>query len=315
MNEMNFDNLQNLNTPENWVENALNIPQEKKKAIIIPFGYTRTLSAVACLVLVLLLSVSLLSLTKNNATLKSDPQGPTAHVNNTEPTQNSESDSHTDNKNNKNNNKHSYNPILPDGVLQQVEDATQSTDDKTNNNKETIKPTQGNQHETNAPQKPTVAPSKPNDIEPTESAPPVCPTEPTEPDEPMIPGMPTEMEPVPTEGEIPEEPRPTKNPHDFEPQDIVLTIYASVPSSSTAGTKSVYCMLYDSNGAVVGNAYTYSQQRKCTKTPNGSTTNISYSPYYKGIYYKSGTYSYKFYTSSGKVIASGSTYLQNPFGD
>lgn len=294
MNDMNFDSLLNLTTPQSFIDKALSIEaKEQKPKVLFSAYFNRTLGAVACLVLICILSVTLFSLTHNNSTLTAQPQGPTTRVDNTES---------TDSKNEYNNDNRNDGPALIPDVFEQVEETkpTQSNDNK--------KPTQKPQNSTQA-QNPT-------------DAPPDTPEDPSNPHgHPNSSGKPSEIEPpnpngsvIPPENETqPVEILPTEPGDPFKPVEIITTIYITVPSGSIKDSENIYCMLYDSNEAIVGNSYIYSAQRKCTVSLIGSTALISYSPISKGIYYESGTYIYKFYTSSGKIMASGSIYLTNPY--
>ena len=66
MRDKNFDSIKNFNVPENWVENALNIPQTEKKSPVAFIKISRTLSAVASLVLVCALSVAVFFYTQKD---------------------------------------------------------------------------------------------------------------------------------------------------------------------------------------------------------------------------------------------------------
>lgn len=74
MKNFNFNSLQNLPTPESWIENALNIPEkEEQKPAVIPFWRKpRVIAAVASLILVSALSVALF-LSMNNAPVPVKP--------------------------------------------------------------------------------------------------------------------------------------------------------------------------------------------------------------------------------------------------
>ena len=74
MKNFNFNSLQNLPTPESWIENALNIPaKEEQKPAVIPFWRKpRVIAAAASLILVSALSVALF-LSMNNAPVPVKP--------------------------------------------------------------------------------------------------------------------------------------------------------------------------------------------------------------------------------------------------
>lgn len=58
MRKVNFENLKNLNTPQNFIDNALNIPTQAKKPLPFVVKHSRTLTAVAVLVLVCTVSLT-----------------------------------------------------------------------------------------------------------------------------------------------------------------------------------------------------------------------------------------------------------------
>lgn len=76
MNKVNFDSLKNLKAPEEWIENAINIPntKQKKKPILAIFSNksARLIAAAACLVLVSAISLTVF-LTQDRITPPIDP--------------------------------------------------------------------------------------------------------------------------------------------------------------------------------------------------------------------------------------------------
>lgn len=58
MRKVNFENLKNLNTPQNFIDNAINIPAQAKKPLPFVVKHSRTIAAVAALVLVCTVSLT-----------------------------------------------------------------------------------------------------------------------------------------------------------------------------------------------------------------------------------------------------------------
>lgn len=58
MRKVNFENLKNLSTPQNFIDNALNIPTQSQKPLPFVIRHSRTLAAVAALVLVCTVSLT-----------------------------------------------------------------------------------------------------------------------------------------------------------------------------------------------------------------------------------------------------------------
>lgn len=299
MNDMNFDSLLNLTTPQSFIDKALSIEaKEQKPKVLFSAYFNRTLGAVACLVLICILSVTLFSLTHNNSTLTAQPQGPTTHVDNTES---------TDSKNEySNDNRNDSSALIPD-VFEQVEETkpTQSNDNK--------KPTQKPQNSTQA-QNPTDA------KEPTSSSPDVDPSEPvSQKPTDSDPYYPTES--APQEPETPVPSGPGDDDADVDPSEAsteppIVTPTQNVycqgmfSSSLLKDSDKVYCMLYNSNGTPMGNDYLYSNKRLATIIINdGDKATVAYNATAKGIALSSGRYTYKFYTSRGTVVYTGAVYV------
>ena len=76
MNKVNFDNLKNIEAPEKWIENAINIPntEQKKSPILALFSTksSRLIAAAACLILVSAVALTIF-LTQDRVTPPIDP--------------------------------------------------------------------------------------------------------------------------------------------------------------------------------------------------------------------------------------------------
>ncbi len=285
MEDFNFDSLKNIDVPDTWVENAINVPlheDENKPVLFVKFN--RTIAMAASLVIICAVSIMVL-LTHNDDVVKT-----IVPTNNsvTQSTANSES---TVNKQEEKNNKNTEttNTKETENLVANIAPTQKQTDSKKEPSESKEKPTTPDKAP--ATQKPTQNSTEATDVEPQ------LPSDGL--DDPMLPGCPPPSDEPETE---------------FEPYGMD-TIEIRVTPSALGNSTNVYCMLYDVNGAVVSNAYQYSSQRKCLVTKTKDTAVITYNPMAQGIYYSSGYYSYKFYLSNGTVIANGQTYLQNPYGD
>ncbi len=292
MNDKNFDSLKNLKAPENWIENAINIPntEEKPKPVFF-LRYSKSLAAVACLVLVCIVSL-FFALNKDRAVLPIEPSSETVpsdtFVN--DETQNftdatkhetSQNDKPTTNSNGENggapfegdiNNDNSHNkptsPSQKPGTDPTSSDgstgATQAPDEK---------PTD----------LPTVKPTKPSPEKPS--------TKPTDdPHEPVFPGKPYEP---PTEGEGAGPDIPDSN-----------IFYTSFSTRYLDSCMQIYCSVEDPDGNLVVN---YDQA-----TVYNTDKYLAYVSYTLPSYAvtKSGRYRCNFYTANGEYICSSTTYVQ-----
>lgn len=76
MRKVNFNNLDNLEIPDSWADKAVKIPETAKKSPLLFFNKTRSLVAVASIVLVCLVSISAYFLTLNNNKVPIDNKDP-----------------------------------------------------------------------------------------------------------------------------------------------------------------------------------------------------------------------------------------------
>ena len=176
MNDKNFDSLKNLQTPDAWIENALNIPkaqtQEKKPIFFIK--YSRQLMAVACLVLVCTVSLFVVLNQGDGSVLVVDPDFETVNTDNTNNENKTQTDSLSDNEDN--NKTHNNKPTLVTDNINggAPSEATESTE-------HSEKPTQPHDGDSQKPtNKPVVAPTKPTNMPQSTTAPIVKPTAPTD---------------------------------------------------------------------------------------------------------------------------------------
>jgi|GEM_PF-955310 len=319
MKNFNFNSLQNLPTPESWIENALNIPaKEEQKPAVIPFWRKpRVIAAAASLILVSALSVALF-LSMNNAPVPVKPNSKQASTeivwstdangetvatevvivpdtaDRQDPTQASESPSR----------------LSPE----RDPDAPAAPTSSTENGRRT--PTEGGK----SPAAPT-APQAPGSTEsfdsPTEQYNPteaIKPTEkqPYEPQQPptatpWIPSYPSE---APTEacGE-----QPTGPPQPVQPYPKRRVLYVSIPQEAVPSDGAIYCRLYAADGEAFGDEDRYAEARRMTFLAYGT----KYTYYYVISDHitipaaaEGTTVAYEVYDSSGNLLVSGSYLLR-----
>ena len=308
MKNVNFDSLTNIKAPEQWIENALNIPKtvdaEKTKPLFI-IKHARTLAAVASLVFVSVISI-VLFLSNDSVTpqIEPDTQETKATISSVQAdysTQSSENETKTENK-------------KQDNKVKNPTENSEAIEPPENENPQ--KPTTGS-GDTEDPTKPTtpIGPTKPTEpefVEPTEPewdnpTEPECP-EPTEGDNwyPGAPGAPDD----PLKPGDPDDP-PTVKPTVKPTEDTIsnVTFTATVNLSFVSGGQTVYCKVYDSNNRLIGdsNEYSYQHQAGFLSFTDTTATLIYYMP--NGLITTHGTYSYYFYTGDGEILYYNTKYI------
>lgn len=322
MNKKNFNSISQFSVPQNWIDDALNIPvEENKKKPILFVKFSRTFAAVACLVLVCCVSLMLFFLTDDNATPIYKPtQGVTSESETTE-TVSSENSSETiaDTSNGETDYIGFIEPteenISPNG--------TQSGENSSVN--PSVRPT------TEPTDKPIVGPTVKPTIEPSEDITEPVPTEPTspptEPDYPM-PTVNPSYSPVPTEPIVePTEPTEPWDPVPTEPMPPVVVptvkptenyndikVVGGIHTDKITSSGKVYCRFYDSNGNLLGSKNLFDSSHLTEIRESGAAiTTVCYYPYRNNLITKDGYYTYEFYNSDGIVLRSyDSTYFKAP---
>ncbi len=282
MKEYNFDSLKNLKAPESWIENAVNIPTQNKKAPVTYLKFSRTLAYVACFVLICAISITLLQY-KNNSVVKTDPSYDYAGIIATEPQNN-----HSDNTQS-----HTEQGTNSDGVIIPPEK---------NNEQSTTKPTDV----------PTESVVNPDNTQPLPTEEPWFPRPTLPNDAPGTSDTPTQE---PTDGDMPGDPMTPVpgNPSTPGPgYDSPLVIAVNISKTKLDGYYGdLYCALYDPNGTLVGDSYAFSSDKICLvrefpAAPQYYT--VIYSTQNKGISLYYSKYSYEIYKNDSTVIYSGICY-------
>ncbi len=301
MKNINFDALTNIKAPDTWIENALDIPATVEKKKPIPFfKHSRIIAAVACLILVSVVSVTIY-LTSDRVVPPIDPDydetKSSTSVNAT-----GISPQHNETETNAQNKQPENVVILPT----QPYDVVEPTEGNSS-----AKPTQSTTGESQIPQDPTekpiIVPTQP--VEPSEAPEPTdppceSPTEnetPIEPSEgdPMIPGVP----PVETPTE-----EPTKNPANEFPEDADCS--GATKISNLTGQNRVYCIVTDPSGNQMGTADWFTDEHLATiYYQDGNYVYFAYSV--RGHYNinESGIYTCIFYNESGQKLFKNAIYI------
>lgn len=326
MNEKNFNSISQFEVPKSWIDNALSVPATHKKKPFPLIKLTRTLAAVACLVLVCGISVALYFMINDS----SIPPVKDPFVTENKIIDGSSDTVQTDNINKENEDSSENNSInkaeneaTSGSDITNVEDNTQNgTGSHPEPNEEPQKPT------TNVPDKPqnpeTTVPSEDD----TNGSEPVAPTQEessdsTTPDDPIQ---------APTEGPLPSEPTekpkppwvaPTENPTIGPVIDPTVTptiiqnpnynkmILVLIGEKRVAAAKSIYCALYDENNRMIGDSNMYSSSHIAYKgSTKGGRTEVYYYPYHNTNILEGGTYTYVFYNENGEEMYRGTCNLQ-----
>lgn len=288
MKDMNFNNLKNLKAPENWIENAINIPQaESKQKSPVIFRYTRVIAAVACLVLVCTVSL-VLFFTRDTNILPIDPD----YTQSENVTNNDDNSNAQEEQNGKNSHKNDKKPTNNGDAP--LEDETSEHGESTSKSEDatTTKPPK----ETQKPNKPTQNPSATEPSDDTED-PPDPPYE-----EPSDPSW-EEPSEEPTESIDP------GSPPEAPPGSISAVFSTFIPKSEYTGGN-VYCKIIDSNGNLLGDSNLYSREHRASVA--GYTKDsylLEYNASSKGVVTQPGYYTCYFYDSNGKVYSSYSTTI------
>lgn len=345
MKEFNFDALRNLPVPEDWIENALAIPEEEeKKPAVIPFWRKpRFIAMAASLMLVTALSIALYLSMGNKPPVTVKPNSkPSA----TEIIWSTDENGET---------VATEVVIIPDPDEQQ--NATQPTEKKspvaqfferifggTDPTAPTPSPTESGRRSPNQKPAPTEkgkpsptakdTPTEKDDLPVESTDPPYSTTAPTEiiiEEPPTVTPWedsttsPTESGDVIIHGpggwdvtEAPWDPdatEPTPKPTQPKPTQskykdsvrISASVYSISKINQDGGV--VYCRIYDDNGNVYGDGDLYSDQHLATLTLTFDGGSLSYSPRDHGILPEDGYYHFEFYTRAGRSLSKGNAYL------
>ena len=319
MNNKNFDRLKNIEVPESWIENAINIPNvvPKKKPLAFP-RINRYLAAVACLVLVC--SVSLvIALRMDKDVIPTKPMI-----------------SNKDNSNNETTaptNEGNVPPVIntEEPTEKPVIETTNEQEEKpTDENGATQEPLDPNGKPSNPdtnPSEPTDRPETPptppldgeGELDPPTSAPTPEPTyeptpEPTpEPDPEPDPEAP---EDAPTVEVYPDDPAlpPPSSPTPQYPSygnppagsDVFIEINVNkIPNYSPSNKIYIYCEVRDPDGITLGSQNLFSAEKLVTIFK--VSDNYAYCAYSIKNHYtltKHGRYTAYFYDANGKNIGS-----------
>lgn len=317
MNNKNFENLNNIEVPQSWIENAINIPNvvPKKKPLVFP-RINRYLAAVACLVLVCTVSlVIVLNIDRNIVPVKPIVSDKNKGDNNqTEPTNEGIVPPTVPDNSNEPSTEPTSEPTNSEGDIIPTEKPTEGTDteptEPTESTDPSDKPSQVPPEPTEAPEPsapptetPVYPPTSPPSVEPTDE-PTDEPTEapvypPTSPpwddptDEPQVPGF---------EGESPLYPSSGNPPSG---SNVLVQIDVSkIPGYTTSGEIRLYCKVYDPDNKVLGSYDKFDPKNLVTiyKLKNG----VAYGAYSIVNNYnltKHGRYTARFYNQNGIQVA------------
>lgn len=311
MKEFNFNTIKNLPVPEQWIENALAIPEtEEKKPAVVPFWRKpRFIALAASLVLVTALSISLfLSMgSKPPIAVKSDSKpDSTQIVWSTDeygatvatevvviPRVGNQNGAHPTEK--------------PSASSQSVENALGGGDRTTptapsGQNGASSQSGRTPQSPSAAPQDPTAAPS-PVTPDPTAAPRPIETDPPHEPET----APPVELPTTAPWERPPDEPTEPPVYH----ATITSSIFKPTYGLGEKDTIPVYCKILSTDKSVLyGDPDLYSEQHRAIITENNpGTLKFAYTPADLGILPADGKYYCEFYDENGRRLRYGTMYL------
>lgn len=310
MKKVNFDSLKNLNAPQSWIDNAINIPQTKTKEKPVLFiRYSRVLAGAACIVLVCALSL-IIFLTQDKNIVPIAPD----HTPATDPTYSTTAQS-----------TESVSTQAVDPSQQSPTDDTPQSVPQTQDGQSSSNGVNGGaQHETQGQtptQKPTTdTPAQSPTSKPTQAV----PDEPTEPPSDEEPWEPPIVEPTDAPTDLPWEPvYPSEDPGDppgapgegpqypsngVPPADADCSGVAK--KNSLTGSGQVYVRVKAPDGSYLdgGNLFTERNRATIYKELNG-TVYFAYSIKSNYTLPESGRYQCDFYNESMQRLMTSIVYL------
>lgn len=300
MKKVNFNQLKSVKTPENWIENAIKIPQKNKKkpAYLNPY----IIASAACFIFCCALCAVVFS------NFGVDMPTPIAPTKSSGATVSAVTDSTTPSSN------LSVIPTIPNPITNNIPSAStqqqtgseQKSTNPSGSIKETVKgstgknpsspqgvvtnpePSEtsgGSNSNTSSTKRPAI-PDTPG-IQPTQGV-----TDPTEP--------PTII-PVPTQPEEPPFEEPSIN--------FVSSVYHYLPKYESAEYEEYYCHIESESGKSYSERFSEKERATLILTSEGKRK-LQYIPINKGIYLEKGMYYVTFYNKSG-TSAKQLVYLGN----
>ncbi len=262
MKKLNFNNIKNLNVPENWVDNALNIPEsyaEKKHINFIKLS--RIITVAACVVIIGTISLTLF-FTKNNNMLVG-----VKNTNSTETifttTENGTYNSYTENK---------TTTTSALSTVKSYESAEFPTQSSSNNNNAT--------YGTEPPELATDTPLNPTEPQTDYNEPETTRAQNTSP---------TYTQQTPT----------STTQSDWTDSTYVCIGHYSLGMTVSSVFKA-YCKIYDEQGNLLGDSNLYSSEHiATTKETTDDYIQLYYEPTKAGLKLSAGKYSYHFYDEYG----------------
>ena len=317
MNDKNFDSLKNLKAPESWIENAMQIPKLQEKKPIFFIRYSRSLMAVACLVLVCAVSLIIVLQKDDGKILVVDPDfQTTATEHHTEKESTEKTESLTDNKENNTQTKKENAPIqntktenggAPHEDTQNAVTPTHSGNTQETENPTSVIPTDSPIVETeNEYIDPTQSYTEPMDGSEADVYPTVRPTtvKPTKP--PIKPVNKPQAKPQAPESSMPPDEgyNPPPSIDETISQPMGTSFYVYKPCGTT-----FYCVMFDPDGKMLGDDDLFSEKRKTVLLRDYPDFYIlNYYPEHHYKLTKLGRYTYLLYDENGKLLQQ--TYIE-----
>ncbi len=309
MKKVNFDTIDKMTAPEEWVNKALSIPEEqsKRKSHSIPI-WQYSVAFASCLVAVAAVTVTLFTLTRDKYPIVIRQTVPVIVM----PTLPTQEDGRIAEESQLPSNNIDYYFGDPEASIHQGEvqgaDTLRSpaaSQSLSSTQSETLRAAQPSTGTSDAPTIPTISASEDSTVTATEYV-----TEPA-----YVQTEPATQHATETATQIATEPAciNTESATQTATESDILFVDTIERAFYVPEGMAIYCKITDFSGNILyGDEDLYSSQHLCTVTQRTKyQTFCSYSPKEHGILPEKGSYFCSFYIESGTVLLSEKVYLNN----
>lgn len=310
MNKVSFDNIKNIEFPESWIENALNVPSQHQKKPVLLLRYRNVIGLAACAVLAVLVCLPFLfgmnkdvnltspssdeytgskqiavdstdgTMPSGSATDAVNQEFPSSVTSVTEPAESAVADS--DNPSKKSQSSSPKNP----GAKSQTAGKSKSSDENDTNSGSSDEKTGGKSKPDTAPTAEKV----------TENSPDEKPTEP-------------EVEVLTPANDIFAPAAGAEEDSSGVSEENIYSFHTKVDSYYAAGN--VFCLIEKENGDALGDGGLFSSKRTALRETAGNKTILKF--YCSCNFVKGRTYTVNFYNSHGEMIKKSKVTINNSF--
>ncbi|MGN1432562.1 MAG: hypothetical protein ACI4XI_02570 [Ruminococcus sp.] len=297
MKKVNFNQLKSVKTPENWIENAIKIPQKNKKKPVYLNPYI--IASAACFVFCCALcAVVFLNFGIDNPI-------PVAPVKSSGTSVSDVTDSTTPSSN------LSVIPTISNPIINNIPTATAASQQQTGSVQKSTNPSgqtnetvQGSTGKNSSASQSVVTNPEPTEIKEGSNSntsntdrPAIPDTPETEPTQPVTdPTEPPTVIPTPTEPGIPPI-QPTISGSDEKFTSSIYFCFSSYLPEECEDESEYYCHIMSASGQTFAEKFSSVEKATVVFTQDGIT--VQYNPYNKGLRLKTGNYYLTFYDNYG----------------